>query len=60
MKIKSCTVEEMSIAIKEGKRLVVYGDKVIYDTNAKLEPHAWYRRQIKDGNIAVNVGILEE
>lgn len=60
MKIKACTLEEMSKAIEEGKKIVVYGDKVIYNNNSGIEPHRWYREQIKNANIAVEVGILEE
>jgi len=60
LKIKSCTLDEMKKAIEEGKKIVVYGDKVIYDNNSGIEPHKWYREQISDFNIAVEVGILEE
>ena len=60
LKIKSCTLDEMKKAIEEGKKIVVYGDRVIYDTNSNIEPHKWYREQISDANIAVEIGILEE
>jgi len=60
MKIKSCNAYELERAIKEGKKIVVYGDTVIYKPNEGLDPHAWYRKHVANADIPVFVGILEE
>ena len=60
MKIKPCTIEEMREAINAGKKIVVYGDKVVYDSASGIDPHKWYRQQISSANIAIEIGVLEE
>lgn len=60
MKIKPCDFNEMQEAINTGKKIVVYGDKVVYDNTSGIDPHKWYREQIANATIAVEVGILED
>lgn len=60
MKIKPCTLEELKKAVKEGKKVVVYGDKVIFANNSNMDPHEWYRQQIRNGSMPVCIGILED
>lgn len=60
MRITPCTIDEMHKALKEGKKVVVYGDTVVYDPKSGMEPHTWYRKQIYNASIAVNVGVLDD
>lgn len=54
-----CTIDEMRRAIKDGRKIVVYGDKVIYNPSSGEDPHKWYSKEITEANIAVGIGILD-